>query len=159
MLVHRVLTRPAMPFIGWSSLDRLARDLSAWGSDIPLHVEGGLHGDARFAALNIGTTPTSVEVYAFAPGVDAASLDVQVDQGVLTLTGERKAQAPADEARTGAAVRYQQDSERFEGRFVRRVALPDDADASRVEASYRDGVLRITVARREAPQPRRVAVN
>lgn len=158
MIIHRSFTRsPARhavrafatsPLSLFSEFDRVSRELSTWVDE----VDASSQRDARFAALNVGTTPTSVEVYAFAPGVDPASLDVQIEDGVLTVQGERKNTVDANTQR----LRGQ---ERFEGRFSRRVALPDDVDASRVQANYRDGVLRITVARREAAKPRRVTVN
>jgi HSP20 family protein len=92
-----------------------------------------------------------VEIYAFAPGVDPASLDVQIEKGVLTLAGERKTE-PAPEK---AAVHI---DERFAGRFRRVVSLPDDVDPSAVEARYRDGVLHISIARKAAAQPRRIVI-
>jgi HSP20 family protein len=49
--------------------------------------------------------------------------------------------------------------ERFAGSFRRVVSLPEDADPGKVEASLRDGVLRITVAKREASKPRRITIN
>ena len=49
--------------------------------------------------------------------------------------------------------------ERFEGEFRRVVTLPDDVDPERVEAKYRDGVLQITVQRRESARPRQITVN
>ena len=48
--------------------------------------------------------------------------------------------------------------ERFAGNFRRVVSLPDDADPAKVDASYRDGILRVTVARRESSKPRRIEV-
>ena len=48
--------------------------------------------------------------------------------------------------------------ERFSGRFRRVVSLPDDIDPNGVSAAYRDGVLRVSVKRREAAQPRRITV-
>ena len=48
--------------------------------------------------------------------------------------------------------------ERFTGSFRRVVTLPEDADQGRIEATYRDGVLRISVAKREASRPRRIEV-
>ena len=49
-------------------------------------------------------------------------------------------------------------SERFTGRFRRVLSLPDDADPAKVEASYRDGVLKIVVPRRESSKPRQIQV-
>jgi len=48
--------------------------------------------------------------------------------------------------------------ERFEGGFRRVVSLPEDADPGRVEASYRDGVVKIVIPKREASKPRRIEV-
>jgi HSP20 family protein len=99
----------------------------------------------------VGSTPRSIELYTFAPGIDPATLDVQIEKGVLTIAGERKA-TPAPEK---ASVHI---DERFAGRFRRVVTLPDDVDPNAVEARYRDGVLHISVARKEAAQPRRIAI-
>jgi len=106
-----------------------------------------------FPAVNVGNTPTSVEVYAFAPGIDPARLDVTLDRGVLTLAGEREGAAPE---RGGSGYAYSR--ERPAGRFRRTISLPDDIDPSRVDANYQDGVLRVTIARRAEAQPQRIAI-
>jgi HSP20 family protein len=49
--------------------------------------------------------------------------------------------------------------ERFSGTFRRVVSLPEDADPAKVEANYRDGILRVTVAKRESSKPRRIEVS
>jgi HSP20 family protein len=106
-----------------------------------------------FPAVNIGSTPEAVEIYAFAPGIAPDRLELSVEKGLLTIAGERRIEQP--EAGTKVSVYAR---ERAEGGFRRVVALPDDADPDRVEASYRDGVLRIRVAKREASRPRRIEV-
>ena len=106
-----------------------------------------------FPVLNIGTTPTSVEVQALAPGLDPSRLEITVDRGLLVIAGERKSELPTGERSTVYA------NERFSGTFRRVVSLPEDADPARVEASYREGVLRISVAKRESSLPRRIEVN
>jgi HSP20 family protein len=107
-----------------------------------------------FPVLNVGTTPTAVEVQALAPGLDPASLEITVDRGLLVIAGERRSELPPADERASV---YAQ--ERFTGRFRRVVSLPEDADPGRVEATYRDGVLRISVAKRESSLPRRIEVN
>jgi HSP20 family protein len=106
-----------------------------------------------FPAINMGVTPDAVEIYAFAPGIDPATLDVSVDKGVLSVSGERRTQVPADDGKVSV---YAQ--ERFEGSFRRVVSLPEDADPARVDATYRDGVLKIVIPKREASKPRRIEV-
>jgi HSP20 family protein len=95
--------------------------------------------------------PTGIELYVFAPGIDPATLEVQVEKGVLTIAGERPAAALPEKATRHI-------DERFTGRFRRVVTLPDDADPEAVEAKYRDGVLHLSIARKAAAQPRRITV-
>lgn len=114
-------------------------------------IRGG--GGRRFPALNVGGTPESVEIYAFAPGLDPAAIELTLDRGVLTLSGERTGALPADDARTAVHI-----GERFAGRFRRVVNLPENADPDSVSASYRDGVLHVSVRRRTTSQPRRINV-
>lgn len=113
-----------------------------------------------FPAVNIGITPEAVEIFAFAPGIDPSRLDVSVDKGLLTIAGERtvrnaQAQQPqqASNDRTTVYAR-----ERSDGRFRRVVSLPEDADPDRVNATYRNGILRIQIQKREASRPRRIEV-
>jgi HSP20 family protein len=113
----------------------------------------GLTGTS-FPVLNVGTTPETIEVMALAPGLDPQSLQLSVDRGVLTIAGERPSQVPQDD--DGVSVYAQ---ERFAGTFRRVVSLPDEADAGKVDASYRDGILRITVAKHEASKPRRIEIS
>lgn len=107
--------------------------------------------ERRYPAMNVGSTPAAVEVYAFAPGMNPASLDVQIEKSVLIISGERLADSLPDQAMVHI-------DERFSGRFRRVVSLPDDIDATAVEARYRDGVLHVRIPRREIAQPRRITV-
>lgn len=106
----------------------------------------------RYPALNVGSTPAAVEIYAFVPGMDPERMEVQIEKGVLTLSGERSPVPAPEQAMTHIG-------ERFAGRFRRVVSLPDDIDAGAVTAQYRDGVLHVRVPRREAAQPRRIAIH
>lgn len=133
----------------FAELDRLQRELQT-AFDISPNIRGLARGG--FPALNVGTTPRSVEIYAFAPGLDPAFIDVQLEKGVLTIAGERRPMAATED---NATVHI---DERFDGRFRRVVSLPDDVDPSGVTAQYRNGLLHITVRRKEASQPRRIQV-
>lgn len=133
----------------FSELDRLQRQLTGFDSSSSIR---GL-GNGRFPALNVGGTPESVEIYAFAPGVDPASLDVSLDRGVLSISGERRSELPGREEKATVHI-----DERFAGRFRRVLSLPEDIDAETMSAAYQDGVLHVSVKRRAAPQPRRIAI-
>ena len=103
--------------------------------------------------VNMGRTPKSVEVYAFAPGLDASKIEVALDRGVLRIAGERPSGIPGNDPDVNVYAR-----ERGAGRFTRAISLPDDVDPEHVKASYLDGVLQVSIACREAAQPKRIAV-
>lgn len=105
-----------------------------------------------FPPMNVGVTPERVDVYVFAAGIDPASIDLSIQQNVLSISGRRDAPEGGDDK----AAYYRR--ERFTGEFRRAVTLPEDVDPERVEAKYRDGVLQVTIQRREAARPRRVPV-
>jgi HSP20 family protein len=106
----------------------------------------------RFPTINIGTTPETIEVVAFAPGIDPQAVQVSIDRGLLLIAGERKGDGAADDERSVYA------QERFAGSFRRVVSLPEDADPNRVDASYRDGLLRVSVRKRESSKPRQIEI-
>ena len=132
-----------------AEMDRLQRELQHSYDTVSPSIRGFGRG---YPALNVGTTPGSVEIYAFAPGIDPAKVDVNLEKGVLTIEGERAAVVGGDAKATAHL------NERFSGRFRRVVSLPDDVDPAAVDAKYRDGVLHVSVRRREAAQPRRIEV-
>jgi HSP20 family protein len=135
----------------FAELDRLQREMRD-AFDLSPSIRG--LGRGGFPALNVGSTPQSVEIFAFAPGLDPKSLEVNLDRGVLTIAGERQADLPSEE--DGKEVVHI--NERFGGRFRRVLSLSDDVDPNAVSADYRDGVLHISAKRRESAQPRRITV-
>ncbi len=146
-MIYRALF-PRDPF---AELERLQRELFQAFDTAP-SIRG--LGRGAFPALNAGGTPQTVEIYAFAPGLDPASLEVNLERGVLTITGERNSDLPQSDEKTAVHV-----SERFAGRFRRVLSLPEDADPNAVSAEYRDGVLHVSVRRRESAQPRRIEIH
>jgi len=137
----------------FGEFERLRRELDdAFGaSGLPSSIRSLAAGSAP--AINIGRTANSVEVYAFAPGLDASKIEVTLDRGVLHIAGERASTAPPAGGKVNVWAR-----ERGAGQFTRAIALSDDVDPAHVKASYRDGVLQISIARHEASQPKRIAV-
>jgi len=89
------------------------------------------------------------------PGVDPKEVEITLDNGVLTVSGERreerKVEAKGEEPQ-------QQRTERRLGRFYRRFILPDTVDAEKVNAAGRNGVLDIIIAKHPKAQPRRITV-
>jgi HSP20 family protein len=132
-----------------AELDRLQRQMQQ-----AFEFSPSIRGFARggFPAINVGSTANTAEIYAFAPGLDPASIDVQLERGVLSIAGERPLQAA--EAQSSQHVQ-----ERFSGRFHRVITLADDLDPNGVEARYRNGVLHISIRRLADAQPRRININ
>ena len=83
------------------------------------------------------------------PGIERERLDVSIDDGRLTIRGERAALQGLGEARR---------AERPEGRFVRSFGLPEVVDRQGIAADYKDGVLRLRLPKRTEEQARRVKI-
>lgn len=145
-----LLSLPGDLFAEFESLQRqMDRVLGPRGGTSSIRaVERG-----AFPAVNIGSTPDAIEIYAFAPGIEPASVEVSVEKGLLSIAGERRIARPEAGATQSVYAR-----ERPDGAFRRVIALPEDADPERVDAHYRDGVLRVRIAKREASRPRRIEV-
>lgn len=134
----------------FAEMDRLQREMQQSFDTVSPSIRGF---GRSFPALNVGHTPSSVEIYAFAPGIDPSKVEVNLDRGILTIEGER---AAVNGEKNGKSTLHIQ--ERFNGRFRRVISLPDDVDPDGVSASYKDGVLTVSVKRRESAQPRRIQV-
>ncbi|UIF87635.1 Hsp20/alpha crystallin family protein [Cupriavidus sp. UYPR2.512] len=143
-----MMYRSLFPRDIFSELERLQRE---WQQ--PFELSPSIRGRVSFPAMNVGGTPHSVEIYPFAPGVDPASIDVQLVKSVLTIVGERKSDLPDEDEQTSVHI-----DERFAGRFRRVVSLPNDVNPNAVQAKYRDGVLHISIQRLEAAQPRQINI-
>ena len=141
------------PYSLFGQFDRLRREFDdVFGvAGLPNSIRSVAPGTVP--AINIGRTASSVEIYAFAPGLDASKLEVTLDRGVLRISGERSSGIPTEDPKVQVYTR-----ERGTGSFTRAISLPDDIDPAHVSASYRDGVLQVSVARRESVQPKRITV-
>ncbi len=85
------------------------------------------------------------------PGMKKEDIDISLHGDVLTLSGERKEEEVYDKAETYRA-------ERFLGKFQRTMTLPVAVDASKVQASYRDGILTVTFPKSEEAKPKQIEV-
>jgi HSP20 family protein len=85
------------------------------------------------------------------PGVDIAKIDITLDQGVLSVSGERAKDAVAKDVERSR-------NERPYGRFHRRFTLPETVDAAGVRAAGRNGIVEVTIPKQARAQPRRIDV-
>lgn len=141
----------------YSLLDRLTREFNRAGWLDP-HTGGEAEDDNSDVvvshwrpAVDIKEEADRFVISADLPGVDPKDIDITMENGVLTLKGERSSETKED--REG----YKR-VERARGTFYRRFSLPETADAERIEARSKDGVLEIVLPKQEKVQPRRITV-
>lgn len=99
--------------------------------------------------VDITETANGYEIMVDVPGLAADDLDLNLEKGILTISGERKPTSDAGELRR---------RERRAGAFERQLVLPDSADTDSVTARVDQGVLRVTIDKRADTQPRRITV-
>ena len=86
------------------------------------------------------------------PGIELKDIDIRMENGTLTIKGERKFE------KEEKAASYHR-VERSYGTFARTFALPDSVDAEKVGAAYKDGVLTVTLPKKEVAKPRSIKVS
>lgn len=137
----------------FSEFERLQRQMANFFGGFPPSIRSSRFG--AFPQINIGSTDDSIKIVAFAPGIDPTKLDLSIDKGLLTISGEREAvqhtEATGDDSRT-----YVQ--ERFIGAFRRVIELPQHADPEKVTAQYTNGCLTVSIGKRETSKPRAIAI-
>jgi HSP20 family protein len=103
-----------------------------------------------FPPMNVSEDRDRYYVRALIPGIEPAQLDVSVVHQTVAVSGTRESPEEA-----GASYHRK---ERAEGAFSRSVTLPAAFDGARVDATYVDGILTLTLPKSEAAKPRRVTV-
>ena len=108
--------------------------------------------NTRAPAVDLYEEKDNLIVKAELPGMKKEDIDVSLHDGTLTISGERKSER---EEKKGETYR----SERFYGRFQRSVMLPTPVSADKVKASYKDGILSITLPKTEEAKPKQIEVS
>ncbi|MER2265085.1 Hsp20/alpha crystallin family protein [Methylobacterium oxalidis] len=143
-------SEPASPFLTLHrEMNRLFDDVfSGLGAAAPMLASRGL----GWPSVEMVETDQGLRVSAELPGLDEKDVELLIDDGVLTLRGEKRAEI-ADKERG-----Y---TERSYGRFERAIALPFAVEEDKAEASFKNGVLSMTLPRSaKAPEhARRIAIN
>jgi HSP20 family protein len=141
----------------WPSLNRWAnlRDDLDTLLELPF-----LTGGARQAQLFTGWTPAldlyqnndNVVAIVELPGMRKEDIEISLQDGMLTIGGERKSE---NNGNGESAAR----TERFTGKFRRSITLPTRVDANNVNATYKDGLLTVTLPKAEEAKPKQIQVN
>lgn len=140
----------------WNLLDRFQEQLNQLGY-ANREIANSDHDQSHVVtshwrpAVDIKEEADRFVIMADLPGVDPSDIEITMENGVLSIKGERKAE-----------IRNEKEGykrvERVSGTFYRRFSLPDSADAERIEAKGKDGVLEVSLPKHEKVQPRRIAV-
>ena len=132
----------------WGSFDLFDRLLA--GQSIR-HAKDSLAQADWVPSVDIKEEAERFVIHADVPGVDPKDIEVSMEEGVLSLSGERKSEE-REEANGWTRV------ERLSGRFLRRFSLPDTANAEGISAHGANGVLEIIIPKAAKAQPRRITV-
>ena len=130
--------RPALGFF-----DRFLEDFE--GPDV-------FSKEMTFApALDVSETENALIVKAEVPGMDQKDIDINLSDGLLTITGEKKHEKE-DKDENYHCV------ERHYGKFSRTMRVPFEVEADKVDATYKDGVLKVTLPKAERAKPKKIEI-
>jgi len=132
------------------------RDLEAFARRFDSFFSG--HGDSSVLGwkptVDVKELPEHFEVVAELPGIKKEDIEVTLDNGILTLSGERKTETEQTEAKMHRI-------ERTFGRFERVFTLPETVDPQKVDAAFKEGVLTLKIGKRALPEKKvaRIAIS
>jgi HSP20 family protein len=115
------------------------------------NVYGARTGGSVFPAVNVWSNEHETVVSAELPGVDPKEVSISVNENVLTIEGERKADELAE-----ADIQIRR--ERSVGPFTRSLRLPFEVETDKITARYENGLLHVRLPRREATKPRKIEI-
>ena len=136
----------------WFGARQLQDDINRLFTGLTTNDSSGVNAD-WVPNVDINEFDDKFQLYVDVPGVDPKNVDITLEAGVLTISGERYMQAEKAEENV---VRRR--TERGSGRFYRRFLLPETVDAEKVKATDRHGVLEILIPKQAKAQPRRIKV-
>ncbi len=136
----------------WFGARQLQEDINRLFSSWNTNDSSGVTAD-WVPTVDINEFDDKFQLYVDLPGVDPKDVEITLESGVLTITGERFMQAEKTDEKI-----VSRRTERGSGRFYRRFILPDMVDADNVKATDRHGVLEILIPKQAKAQPRRIKV-
>jgi HSP20 family protein len=127
-------------------------DMPSFGRLPSLSANTRAGWSAGWPSVEVSETDKEIRVTAELPGLEDKDVEVLLDDDVLTVRGEKKSETEDKE---------RQFSERFYGRFERRIALGGDVEEDKVQASFKNGVLTVILPKAEQAQStaKRIAIN
>ncbi len=139
----------------WNEFDKMQReieelfDLTAPLSNIRSVSRG------TFPVINVGETPDNVIVYILAPGIDPSKIDLTIEKNILTISAERDTTKDIGE---DVSIDGYHRRERISGKFKRIISLPETIDANNVKAQYKNGIIIVTIGKKEEEKSKKIEV-
>jgi HSP20 family protein len=140
-------TRPTEPRSVLSEWDRLFDEMFGWWPS-RMDSDGSLEWAPR---VDVREEKDRYTVDFELPGLEKENIQVTMENGVLNVTGERQHEADSKDEQT---VRR----ERSYGKFSRCLRFPDDVDSEKIEAGFKNGVLRVAIPKKEEAKPRTIEI-
>ena len=140
-----------MKYEPWTLLEQMRREMDR-AMDTRTAEGSSVATSDWVPAVDIKEESDSFVIVADIPGVDPKDIEVNMDNGMLTIKGEKESEKK--EEREG----YKR-VERSYGSFYRRFSLPDTADPEKITAKSNNGVLEVRIEKQEQVQPRKISVN
>jgi len=134
----------------WSLLSQLQKELER-SHDVQNGENSSVSTAEWTPAVDIKEEADKFIVYADIPAVKPEDIEINMEAGVLTVKGEKRSEAKTEQEGYKRV-------ERVHGSFYRRFSLPDSANSDAISAKCKNGVLEITIPKREAVKPKRIDV-
>jgi HSP20 family protein len=138
----------------WSLMPRLQDEINRLFGSVQQTDSSSSATATWVPAVDIHEYTDRFELYVDVPGVDPNSVDLTLEEGILTLSGAR---LPKSSANGEGEPQYRR-TERSQGQFYRRFVLPDTVDSDKVNATGKDGVLTVTIPKQAKAMPRRIQI-
>ena len=132
-------------------LDNFNDDINRYFGNMRSRTAGGQERN-RAPAVDIREEENRYLLSADIPGVDRENIEIFLENGVLTLKGERTGE-------TGINGQHYRHRERMHGTFMRQFTLPETVDTQNISATVKDGVLDVVIPKQAKPQPTRITIN
>ncbi len=143
--------RNGTPYNPFREIERLQNEINSLFSMGDDTEYTGLFDRAMSPAVDIIDAQDEYRIIADMPGVEQKDLDISVASHVLTIKGEKKPIEKLDKVKT-----YRKDT--WEGHFQRTLSLPKTIDSEKIKASLKNGVLTVSIPKREEEKPKQISV-
>ncbi|HHS83753.1 MAG TPA: Hsp20/alpha crystallin family protein [Gammaproteobacteria bacterium] len=136
----------------WNTLDQMRREMDKVFASYADRDEGSSVVAADWLpAVDVREDPERFVIVADVPGVEPKDIDINMENGVLTISGKKEVESEEE-------LKNYKRVERARGSFYRRFTLPESADAEKISAKFTNGVLEIVIPKQERVQPRKITI-